>query len=201
MSTIFIYVCCDMISRSSFTPNLSKLFEKHREPFILFANSYVKDLTIAEDLYMEAFMVYWEKRHELPEETNIMAYILTSIKNKALNYLRNQEARISIQERIHEHSLRELKFRITTLEACEPEQLFAAEIKQLINKTLQELPPKTREIFLKSRHESKTNKEIAAELGVSIKTVEFHMSKALKHFRSNLKDYLPLLALLLRIHN
>ncbi|MDR0429066.1 MAG: RNA polymerase sigma-70 factor [Tannerellaceae bacterium] len=181
--------------------SLGILFEQHWKPFISFANSYVKDTAIAEDICMEAFMTYWEKHLELPEETNMPAYILTCIKNRALNFLRNREARIAIQEKMHEHRSRELRFRITTLEACEPQELFSNEIKQLIHKTLQQLPDKTRYIFLKSRNDSKTNKEIASELGISIKTVEFHITKALKIFRTNLKDYLPLLLLFLHSHN
>ena len=189
-----------MIAKSSEAQSLGSLFEQHREPFILFANSYVKDMATAEDVYMDAFMSYWEKRNELPEGINISAYILTCIKNKALNLLRNQQARNRIQEEIEEHTQRELAFRITTLEACHPEELFSNEIKQIIQKTIQELPEQTRRIFLKSREGAKSNKEIASELGVSIKTVEFHITKALKVFRVRLKDDLPFLALLFHLH-
>lgn len=185
------------------TPNaeiLSTLFSQYREPLTLFAYSYVKDMPTAEDIFMEAIMRYWEKRADLPETVNIPAYILTIIKNKALNLLRDEQSRNLIQEQIHEHHSRELNFRIATLEACNPEELFSIELKQLINNTLMELPEQTRKIFLKSRRDAKTNKEIAAELGLSIKTVEFHITKALKIFRANLKDYLPLLTFLLRIH-
>lgn len=189
-----------MIRKSSDTGYLSSLFEQYREPFISFAYSYVKDRATAEDLYMEAFMAYWEKRKKLPENTNIPAYILTSIKNRALNVLRNQQSQSIIQTDILEHRERELNFRITTLEACDPGELFSDEIKQIISKTMQELPEQTRRIFLESRKNAKTNKEVAEELGISIKTVEFHISKALKVFRIRLKDYLPFLALLIRIH-
>lgn len=190
----------NMISKSSDTKSLGSLFEQHREPFILFANSYIKDMATAEDIYMEAFMSYWEKRKELPIGTNVSAYILTSVKNKALNLLRDQQSQNTIRQEIQEHTQRELNFRITTLEACEPEELFSNEIKQIISRTIEELPDQTRKIFLKSREGSKTNKEIATELGISIKTVEFHITKALKLFRVRLKDYLPFLTLLFHIH-
>lgn len=189
-----------MPTKSSDNQSLGSLFEQYREPFILFANSYVKDMDTAEDIYMDSFMSYWEKRKELPENTNIPAYILTSIKNKALNLLRNQQSRNVIEEEIQRHTQRELNFRINTLEACDPEILFSNEIEQIIRNTLQELPEQTRKVFLKSRSDSKTNKEIAVELGISVKTVEFHMTKALKVFRVSLKDYLPFLALIIRIY-
>lgn len=189
-----------MIRNGFYAKISSSLFEQYREPFIRFAFSYVRDINKAEDIFMEAFMLYWEKRENLPQDTNVPAYLLTTIKNKSLNLLRDEQARNTIQEKIHEHETRELNFRISTLEACEPEELFSNELKKLINETMQDLPDQTRKIFTKSRHEAKTNKEIAAELDVSIKTVEFHISKALKIFRVKLKDYLPFLTLLLQIN-
>lgn len=171
----------------------STLFNQLKEPFILFANSYVKDMATAEDIYMEAIIQYWEKRNILPVDTNIPGYILTSIKNKSLNYLRNMSIRVDANDKLYDHHLRELNFRISSLESCDPSDLFASEVKDIIRKTLNELPEQTRIIFFKSRYNNMTNREIATELGLSIKTVESHISKALKLFRHKLKDYLPLL--------
>ncbi|GKG72000.1 RNA polymerase sigma-70 factor [Parabacteroides sp. AM58-2XD] len=174
----------------------STLFGQFKEPFILFANSYVRDMAAAEDIYMEAIIQYWEKRKELPADTNIPGYILTTVKNKSLNHLRHQVIRTDVEDQLYDHRQRELNFRISSLESCDPSDLFTVEVKEIIRKTLNELPEQTRAIFFKSRYESKTNREIAAELEVSIKTVEFHISKALKLFRSRLKDYLPVLLVL-----
>lgn len=174
----------------------SKLFEQYKESFILFANSYVRDKNAAEDIYMEAIIQYWEKRKELPADTNIPAYILTCIKHKALNHLRHLNIKTDVEGELYEHRTRELNFRITSLEACDPSELYTEEISILIRQTLNELPEQTRRVFHKSRWENKTNKEIAADLGLNIKTVEFHISKALKLFRIQLKDYLPLFLLL-----
>lgn len=177
----------------------SRLFAQYRESFILFANSYVKDMAAAEDIYMEAIIQYWEKRNDLSPDTNIPGYILTSVKNKALNHLRHLSVRTDAEGQLYDHRQRELNFRITSLESCDPSELFTSEVKQIIQDTLNELPEQTRRIFFESRYESKTNREIATELGISIKTVEFHISKALKLFRSRLKDYLPMLLMLTEI--
>lgn len=184
-----------MTERQTQLRQFSSLFDQYREPFILFANSYVRDKVAAEDIYMEAMMQYWEKRSDLPLDTNIPAYILTCVKNKSINHLRHLNVVIEAEEQIQDHRMRELNFRISSLESCDPSELFTSEVKQLIRDTLSSLPEQTRTIFFKSRYENKTNKEIAAELEVSIKTVEFHISKALKIFRVKLKDYLPVLAL------
>ncbi|MFA6767473.1 MAG: RNA polymerase sigma-70 factor [Parabacteroides sp.] len=179
------------------TNSFSALFEQYKEPFILFANSYLHERVVAEDIFIEAMMQYWEKRQELSPDTNIPAYILTIIKNKALNHLRHLDVKLEVEAEIFDHQTKELKFRISSLESCDPSELFSEEMQSIIRKTMDELNEQTRRIFYKSRYENKTNREIAEELGISIKTVELHISKALKLFRARLKDYLPLIVLLL----
>ena len=173
-----------------------KLFEQYKEPFMSFANSYVRDPIVAEDIYVESMMQYWEKRTELPTDINVPAYILTSVKNRALNYLRHLGVRTEAEAQLYEHQTRELNFRISSLESCDPSELFTTEVRDIIRNTLKELPEQTRLIFVKSRFENKTNREIAEELDTHIKTIEYHIAKALKLFRVRLKDYLPLLAFL-----
>ena len=68
-----------------------------------------------------------------------------------------------------------------------------ADIHEIIDDTLKHLGERTETIFRLSRFEGLTNREIAAELGISEKTVEYHMSKALKELRVSLEDYLPML--------
>ena len=69
-------------------------------------------MAAAEDIYMEAIIQYWEKRKELPADTNIPGYILTTVKNKSLNYLRHQAIRTDVEDQLYDHRQRELNFRI-----------------------------------------------------------------------------------------
>jgi len=165
--------------------HFNEIFKTYKEQFTLFAKSYIRDSAVAEDIYMESMVVYWEKHNTLPSDTNIPAYILTIVKNKSLNYLRHLHIQREAEEMLYSHSQRELDLRISTLEACEPTELF-----------LNALPQKTREVFMMSRNTDLTNQEIAWKMGISVKGVEFHINKALKVFRVELKDYLSLLALI-----
>jgi RNA polymerase sigma-70 factor (ECF subfamily) len=87
-----------------------------------------------------------------------------------------------------QHQERVLALRISTLEACDPEELFCSETRRIINETLAKMPEKTRRIFEMSRMEDRTYSQIAASLSLSVKTVEFHIAKALKILGSHLKS-------------
>lgn len=84
---------------------------------------------------------------------------------------------------------KELALRISTLEACDPDKLFCDEIQALVQEAISELPPTSREVFILSRMKNLPNKEIALRLDISVKTVEFHITRSLKQLRVRLKDY------------
>lgn len=90
----------------------------------------------------------------------------------------------------------ELSLRISTLEACSPNDIFSNEIERIVRQTLYQLPQQTRQAFILSRFKEMSNREIAETLNISVKGVEYHISKALKALRVALKDYLPLLCFL-----
>jgi len=166
-------------------------FTKYYPRFVRFANSYVRNTDVAEDFTTEAFMAYWDNRDKLDADSNIEAYILTIIKNKCLNHLKQTERRNMIITDIGDYAQWELNLRISTLEACDPDEVFSEEIQRIVNETLAKLPKRTLDIFVLSRYKEKSHKEIAEIFGITPKGVEFHISKALSILRLNLKDYLP----------
>lgn len=173
--------------------SFDKLIHEYRLPFIRFANSYLHDLASAQDYVTDAIIYYWEKRHDLPEDTNVPAYILTTIKHKCLNHLRHLEVREHVTMQLQSDAEWELTTRIATLQSFEPDEIFTEEIRRIVNRTLDSMPSLTRTIFISSRFRNKLNREIADELGISIKTVESHISKALKKLRIELSDYYSIL--------
>lgn len=166
------------------------LFTHYQSRFVRFANSYVRDITLAEDIVAEAFMIYWENRGDLPSDSNIPAYILTIVKNKSLNYLRQKKVQDKIYLSMQDHASWEMNLRITSLEACNPTLVFSSEIERIINETLASLPEKTLKVFTLSRYNNKSHKEIAEYLNITTKGVEFHITKALTVLRAKLKDYI-----------
>ena len=114
------------------------------------------------------------------------------MKNKALNYLKHEAIKAETIHSLTDINQRELEIRISTLQACVPEDIFSKDVEEIITKTLKILPSQTRRIFVLSRFQHKGNKEIAQILNLSEKSIEYHISKTLKALRINLKDYLPL---------
>lgn len=168
----------------------SKIYERYKEPFIRFAISFVRDSLAAENLFTDAIVDYWTHRQDLPEDTNIPAYILTSVRNKCLNHLRNQRNKLKFSENSLIEEERELEFRINSLENMTIQSLFTSEINEIVLKTLNTMPPTTRRIFELSRYSHMKNAEIAQSLGISVKNVEYHIGRVLKALRVSLRDYL-----------
>lgn len=139
-----------------------------------------------------AFLYYWENKENLSHQSNIPAYVLTIVKNKCLNYLRHERTREDIVKQLQDQNAWELQLRIMTLEACEPEFLFSEELRKIATETIDSLPSLSKEIFIRSRYENQSNKEIAEALGLSIKSIEYHITKTLKILRKMLIDYFPL---------
>lgn len=175
--------------------NFNLLFNEYHERFIRFAMGYVKERQTAEDFVSEAFAAFWENRHRLPPETRPPAYIMTIVKNKCINHLQHQQIQQRVAEELRDHTTWVLQTKISTLEACDPDFLFSEEMQLIIDSTLKQLPEKTRQIFLLSRKQELTYKEIAEKTNLSQKAIEFHISKALQLLRVSLKDFIGILLL------
>ena len=164
-----------------------------------FVCEYITDEETAHNILQDTFLSLWEKRAILFEDFNLKAWLYTVTKNKALKHLRHQEY-------INQFSSeKKLSFNENTVNAFALERLNTSviafhEIEQVIEKTLNNLPPLYREVFNMSRFDSFKNRQIAEKLTISEKTVEAHITKTLKLLKIALKDYLPIIISLLQIY-
>ena len=164
---------------------------------VLFAKSYVCDSVEAESIASEAMAVLWERKAAGEQFEMTLPFLFSVIRNKALRYLRKEKQRLKVRDEAGGAIIDEIQFRISTLESCDPHALFESDVQAILHDTLGSMDGKTDRIFALSRFEGLSNREIAAELGISEKTVEYHISKALKVLRVALKDYLPLVGICL----
>ena len=181
----------DIPMSNAIVSSFNEIYTSYYKKSFFFAKSYVHDDLAAEDIASDSLIKLWEKL-KTEKIDYIEPLLLTILKNKALDYLKHEEVKRTAFESMADWHQQELSIRISTLESCDPNEIFSDEVESIIRETLKLLPEQTRQIFLLSRFENKSNKEIAEQMGVSIKGVEYHISKALKALRITLKDYLPL---------
>ncbi len=172
-------------------------FDHYYQRCVIFAKSYTHDSAQAECMAAEAMALLWEKASAGEHIEMVLPYLFSIIRNKALHYLRKEGLKHQLMSSMENTAMRELKFRIDTLESCDPHALYASDVQDILHRSLEELSTQSRDIFALSRFQGKTNSQIAEELGISEKSVEYHITKALKKLRKDLKDYLPLIAIFL----
>jgi len=165
-------------------------YKAYYQRCFLFAKSYVHDDWVAEDISSGALVRLWEMSQEKTVD-NPRFILFTILRNKALDYLRHQQIKENALLTLSEKGQRELEIRISTLEATNPDKIFADDIQRIIRETLAKLPEQTRTVFEMNRFQNLSKKEIGDKLNISIKGVDYHISKALKFLRENLQDYFP----------
>lgn len=158
------------------------LFRAHYRPLCAFALGYVKDAGQAEDLVQDLFFRIWLDRGKLVVNTSIKAYLYASVRNRCLNAEKSGARLRALDE--------EMDDRLQDEDRSEDEH---AERIGRVQAAIEALPEQRRIVFKLSRYEGLKQSEIAARLGISVKTVENQMGSALKALRIELKDLVPLL--------
>lgn len=172
--------------------NFNSIYTTYYRKAFLFTLSYVHNDQVAEDIVSEAIINLWElsKKQEIP---SVEAVLITYIRSKSLNYLKHLQTHQDVCQDLIDKGQRELEIRISTLEACDPNEILSKELQDKVKTLLANMPDKTRIAFVMGRIEGKSHKDIAEELGITVKGVEYHITKAIKILRDNLKDYAPFL--------
>ena len=158
------------------------IFRAHYAHLVAFAQGLLGDRSASEDAAQEVMLELWRRRSDVVITESLRAYLLRSTRNRALNQLRHAK----VQQRAEPQLMGE-----DSVNATGAGELVAGELKEAIVAAIAELPPGCREVFEMSRGRGLRYAEIASTLGISIKTVESQMGKALRHLRSRLAPWLP----------
>ncbi len=171
--------------------NFEKLFRAEFKGLCFFAQKYVKDFDAAREIVQDSFISLWEKRATIDASRPVKSYLTTAIHNKCHNYLRDN--------RKFDTNLLQIENLLELSDDSGTDVLVEKELHQSIKLAIDELPEKCREVFLLNRYENLKYQQIADQLGISVKTVEAQMSKALRHMRIKLAGYMTLVLLLIAI--
>jgi RNA polymerase sigma-70 factor (ECF subfamily) len=160
-----------------------------------FARNVVKDDVISQDIVQDVFVNVWEKRADI-EIINLEAFLFRLVRNRCIDYIKHLKVVNNRMQEIQISSIYEELYRIDFI-GNEPYVLIEKELKTKIEKTINSLPDRCREVFILSRMNGLKNKEIAEKLNINIKNVERHLSRAMQSFRNNFRDELPVALIVL----
>lgn len=168
------------------------LYDRHYVVLCQFANAWVDDPFLAETIVGDVIFHMWEIRDSLEINTSLRSYLIRAVRNRCLNHISSEKERKEI-------CLSRIDTDTSILDtSVRPDEqplgrLLELELEDKIVKSIEGLGIECRRVFEKSRFECKKNEEIAAELGISVNTVKYHIKTALNHLRQDLGRYLLLL--------
>lgn len=156
---------------------------------VAFARSYVNDEMVAQDIAADAMVKLWMHLKDNPD-AKVHHWLFAIVRNLCLDHLKHQKIKQKTLAEVALWKTQDLDFKISSLDKYGHDSVISGEIQEIVSRVVEEQSPKTRDIFVKSRIFGKKNREIALEMGVTEKNVEYHISKVLKALKIALKDYL-----------
>lgn len=170
-----------------------RFFKTYHQRLLSYAYVMLRDESASEEMVQQVFYKIWEKRTRLKIHTSGKAFLYRAVYNECLNYLKHEKHKRAYEK----HSL---SVDADSYQGKASDPLMLTELQSMLQKAINELPKQCRNIFYMNRIEELKYREIAEELGLSVKTVEAQVSKALKVLRKKLADYLPVLLSLIMFH-
>lgn len=159
---------------------LATIYNEYWEIMYLGAYNLVKNKQISEDIVQDVFVNIWKKRGDLEIKVSLKSYLYTSTIYKTYDYFRKNKSaiRVDLLENFNER-----------VQSSNPEtKLMDKELQDYLEAVINKLPEKCRVVYNLSRNEQLSHKEIADKLNISTRTVEGHITKALKVLRGSLNS-------------
>jgi RNA polymerase sigma-70 factor, ECF subfamily len=181
--------------KAAFEALFKKLYPRLND----FAYKVVKNSDIAKDIVQDVFIKIWEKRKEV-ETINIEAFIFKAVKNQCLTHIKHIKIVENVNLKLSNISEVEELYRIDFV-GNEPYLLIEKELQQQIERVINTLPEQCKNVFKLSRVDGLKNREIAENLGINIKNVERHITRALVEFRNHFSDKIPVAVIILILKN
>jgi len=167
----------------------NEIFRRYYFRIYNYVRNYVLNDEVAKELTQDTFLLLWEKRSSLKKNTNLKAYLFIISRNNCINYLRHATAKRNYSE-FTRYRFEDLRLNYVALKDEISEKIIYNELFYKIQKAIDQLPPKCKNIFMLSRFKEFKNREIAESLNISIKTVENQITEALKKIRNQIKEFI-----------
>lgn len=173
-----------------------ELYAAYKNRLIFFAMRFLKSREYAEDIFQDAFTVIWQGRRFINPDASFSSYLYTIVRNRILNQLRDLENQAKLKEQILEQAV--------DYSNDTNNSILVNDLRGLIARAMQQLTARQREIFEMSREQDMSHREIAEALGISVYTVQEHISTSLRILRTYLEKHsvagVDLILLLICLH-
>jgi RNA polymerase sigma-70 factor (ECF subfamily) len=156
-------------------------FEKYYPDMVNLVNLYLHDSIMSEEIVQDIFIYLWEKKEQIKIESSLKSYLLRASKNRSLNYIRNEKTKLDIHSKLANLDKGAIEMPDSVMDTNQ--------LRDVINAAIDSLPKRCREIYIMGKEKNMSYREISEELGISVKTVEVQMGKALKKLRIELRPY------------
>lgn len=156
------------------------LYQRHWPDLVAAAYRKLQSFQKAEDIVQDLFVHFYQRRQMVEFTVSMRAYLHQALKYRIINEFRAENVRNAYRQRTFFYAVCRNDF---------VDELESKDLGRRIEKIADSLPEKCREVFLLSRMQCLSNKDISADLHISVSTVEKHIGKALKTFRQNLHEY------------
>jgi RNA polymerase sigma-70 factor (family 1) len=160
----------------------SYIFSAYYKDLVLFASTFTNDINTSEEIVQNVFVKFWENRQFISIDKSLKSYLLKTVQNKSIDWLRHLKIRDKYQIDLIQH--------LDLVENDTENYMLTSELEQSIEKAISQLPEEIAEAFKMSRYDDLKYHEIAEKLNVSVRTIEVRIGKALNLLREQLKDYL-----------
>lgn len=166
------------------------VFRKYYISLCAYSRRYVGRKDVAEEIVSDVFYKIWENRKSLQIKVSIKSYLFQAVCNNSLYHLRKIKKEESLEDYFKDNSFENIGF-VSPFEEINEKSVLMEDISGRLEEIVDQLPGQQQKAFRLKRFEGKKNKEVAEIMGISVKTVEMHLSKAMLTLREKLKKYLP----------
>ena len=181
----FVISCTDeqlvAIVRDGNDEAFAELFNRHWERVYNMVYARIKDRVVTEEMAQEIFMKLWDKRAELAID-NFSAYLYTCVKHRCLNYIESKIARKKHWERY--------KVFLPVQDDSTSKLIALNDLREALEKGLNKIPQKSKMIFRMNRIEGQSVKQIAGQMNLSEKAIQYHLTRSVRELRLYLKEFL-----------
>lgn len=185
----------DLLSllKSGESKSFDIIYDRFADHLFDFICSRIRNKAVSEEILQEIFISLWRKRETLEITRTLEAYLFGSAKHKILTYIRS--------ERVHRKYAEDfVLFAAQHYDNSNEEMMDVKDLQHCIDLKISQLPEKCRLAFRLSRVDHQPIQQIAERMNISKRTVENYLSQALKHLRTSMSEYLPVLILWISVH-